>query len=31
MDGAVVGTLMGGVFGYLLSNISNYDKNPSQV
>lgn len=26
LDGAVVGTLLGGVFGYLLSNISNYDK-----
>lgn len=26
IDGAVVGTLLGGVFGYLLSNISNYDK-----
>lgn len=26
LEGAVVGTLLGGIFGYLLSNISNYDK-----
>ncbi|HEV2738715.1 MAG TPA: hypothetical protein VGU66_09065 [Candidatus Elarobacter sp.] len=26
VDGAVVGTLLGGVFGYLLSNIANFDK-----
>ncbi len=29
IDGAVVGTLLGGIFGYLLSNISNFDRRGS--
>lgn len=29
IEGAVVGTLLGGVFGYLLSNIGNFDKTQS--
>jgi uncharacterized membrane protein len=31
LEGAVVGTLLGGIFGYLLSNISNYDKQPTET
>ncbi len=28
LEGATVGTLIGGLTGYLLSGISNYDKQP---